>query len=171
MTGSAGSAAAPPMPRAGNGATVPLDRRVLRLWRIRAGAGVVAVVGATGGGLGVVAPAPVTALSVGLLASLSSAGAWWWTGAHWRRWRFRIGDDALHLDHGIVTRHRSTIPYHRVQHIDLEAGPLERWLGVTTLILRTASATSDATVPGIDAQLAETVRAEILTRIGTGDAV
>ena len=71
----------------------------------------------------------------------------------------------------MLTRRESTIPYHRVQHIDLEAGPLERRLGLTSLILRTASASSDSTVPGIDAGDAEALRARILALVGTGDAV
>lgn len=153
------------------GGLVPLERRVLSLWRIRAclGLGVwVAVVLAVSVGAGVVVVGVVAAL---VLAVTGGLAVRWWTALVWRSWQFRVGHGALHLRHGVLTRRESSIPYHRVQHIDLEAGPLERRMGLTSLILRTASASSDSTVPGIDAGDAEALRARILALVGTGDAV
>lgn len=150
---------------------VQLERRVLSLWRLRAAivlATWVALVLAASVGLGRAVPGVVVALALALAGGLLVR---WWTALVWRAWHFRIGDGALHLRHGVLTRRESTIPYHRVQHIDLEAGPLERRMGLTSLILRTASASSDSTVPGIDAAEAEALRARILALVGTGDAV
>jgi len=152
-------------------ALVPLERRVLSLWRIRAtlalGAAV-ALVLAAGAGAGAWLAAGVVAASLAVGGGLLVR---WWTGLVWRAWQFRIGDGALHLRHGVLTRRESTIPLHRVQHIDLEAGPLERRLRLTSLVLRTASASSDSTIPGIDASEAEELRARILALVGTGDAL
>lgn len=149
---------------------VPLEHRVLVLWRIRIGlvigptALVVAVVGSIAG-------SPALALgSVLVVGGIVGGLAWWWTALVWRSWRFEVGDEALRLDHGVLTRRMSTIPFHRVQHIDLEAGPIERRLRLTTLVLRTASASSDSTVPGIDSAEAEVLRRRILSLVGTGDA-
>ena len=150
---------------------VPLERRVLVLWRIR---------GALATALPVVASAVLTGLVGGpivglvVLVGLTVAVAallWWWTGLVWRSWRFAVGNGVLELRHGVLTRRESTIPFHRVQHIDTEAGPLERRLGLTTFVLRTASASSDSTVPGIDAGHAEELRLRILALVGTGDAL
>ena len=151
-------------------AAVALERRVLRLWRMRIGLVLVPAV---------VAVALITTVAGGVavgvaVAVITGGGAgglgWWWTGVVWRSWEFRIGEDALHLRHGVLTRRISTIPYHRVQHIDTEAGPLERRFGLTTFVLRTASASSDSTVPGIDAAHAEALRVQILALVGSGDA-
>lgn len=149
---------------------VPLERRVLHLWRIRFGLGltpivlVATVIAVVGGG-------PVVGAGVlAVLAAVVVLGGRWWTALVWRAWRFRVAPHALELRHGVLVRRESTIPFHRVQHIDTEAGPLERWLGLTTLVLRTASASSDATVPGIDAQHADELRSRILALVGTGDA-
>lgn len=150
---------------------VPLERRVLSLWRIRASLALglwVAVVLAGSAGVGAVVPGLLVAVVLAVVGGLLVR---WWTGLVWRSWQFRVGEGALHLRHGVVSRRESTIPYHRVQHIDLEAGPLERRLGLTSLILRTASASSDSTVPGIDAGEADALRARILRLVGTGDAV
>lgn len=154
-----------------DGDLVPLERRVLSLWRIRASIALgvwVSLVLATSAGLGAALWGVLGALSLAVVGGLL---VWWWTSLVWRAWQFRVGEGALHLRHGVLTRRESTIPYHRVQHIDLEAGPLERRMGLTSLILRTASASSDSVVPGIDATEAETLRARILALVGTGDAV
>lgn len=150
---------------------IPLERRVLRLWRIRAALAIVPLlVGATA--LVAVLVDPLVAAAVAVVGGAGAAAlAWWWTALVWRSWRFRVGEGALELRHGVLTRHESTIPFHRVQHIDTEAGPLERRLGLTTFVLRTASASSDSTVPGIDAAHAEALRTRILALVGTGDAL
>lgn len=149
---------------------VPLEPRVLVLWRIRAGLVVAVAAGSCALVAGLTSPAAVTVAVVAVVALLAGGLAWWWTGLVWRSWRFEVGAHALRLRHGVLTRRASTIPYHRVQHIDLEAGPLERRLRLTTLVLRTASASTDSTVPGIDSTDAETLRSQILALVGTGDA-
>lgn len=149
---------------------VPLEPRVLRLWRIRAALLVVPLTLLPL--VGLFADASVLAVVIGVTAVGVVGGglAAWWTHLVWRAWQFRVGERALHLRHGVLTRHESTIPFHRVQHIDLEAGPVERRLGLTTLVLRTASASSDSAVPGIDAEHADELRTRILALVGTGDA-
>jgi hypothetical protein len=147
---------------------VPLERRVLTLWRMRAAlvlAAAVALVVAGSAGAGAWLPGVAAGAVVGLGGGLAVR---WWTALVWRAWRFALGGGALHLRHGVVTRRESTVPFHRVQHIDLEAGPLERRLGLTSLVLRTASASTDSTIPGIDAGEAEALRARILALVGSG---
>ena len=152
-------------------ALVPLERRVLRLWRIRAGLVAGPAVGVSAVLVTLAAGVPAGVASLAVLAVVVGGAIWWWTGLVWGSWRFEVGDAALELRHGVFTRRESTIPLHRVQHIDTEAGPLERRLGLTTLVLRTASASSDSSVPGIDAAEAEQLRTRILALVGTGDAV
>ena len=149
---------------------VPLERRVLTLWRVRVGLTLTATTLVLFGTLAVLGPVLVAAGVTLVLSAALAVGSWWWTGLVWRSWKFRVGDGALHLRHGVVVRHASTIPFHRVQHIDTETGPLERRFGLTTFVLRTASASSDSTVPGIDASRAEELRERILALVGSGDA-
>ena len=149
---------------------VRLDPRVLTLWRLRLSM-VAAVVVVVCFAAVLVAAGPAVAAGATLsVGAALMALAWWWTGLVWRSWEFRVTDGALHLRHGVVVRHVSTIPLHRVQHIDTEAGPLERRLGLATFVLRTASASSDSTVPGIEAAHAEELRGRILALVGSGDA-
>ena len=171
MSGPAMSGPATGVPGTGGSpGQVPLEHRVLVLWRIRAAVGVSAVSLIACVIAALTAPAPAAIAVVAIVVLLAGGFAWWWTGLVWRSWRFEVGTASLHLRHGVFTRRASTIPFHRVQHIDLEAGPLERRLRLTTLVLRTASASTDSTVPGIDSTDAEAVRDRILALVGTGDA-
>jgi membrane protein YdbS with pleckstrin-like domain len=97
--------------------------------------------------------------------------AWWWARADYRNWRYLLADDVLELRHGVVRRVHSAIPYFRVQHIDITQGPLERAMGIARLVIHTASAATDAAIPGIGRGEADELRRMILARTGSGDAV
>jgi membrane protein YdbS with pleckstrin-like domain len=154
----------------------PLDRRVVLLWTVQEALGYLALalavlavdVGARLAGTGVPGP---PGLAAGLLAVAGAVAAWWLPRASWRRWRYQVADDALELRHGVLRRVHSAIPYFRVQHIDVTQGPVERAIGLARLVVHTASAGTDATIPGIAAGDAEALRRLILARAGTGDAV
>jgi hypothetical protein len=45
-----------------------------------------------------------------------------------------------------------------MQLVDVTAGPIDRWLGITTVQLHTAAATTDATIPGLEPDIAAAVR-------------
>lgn len=90
---------------------------------------------------------------------------------HWTFWWWGVGDGALELGHGVVIRHSSYVPYHRIQQIDVERGPLERAVGLAQLTVHTASATTDATIPGLALEQARTLRQHLLERAGRDDGV
>ena len=50
---------------------------------------------------------------------------------------------------GIMWRTLVAVPYGRLQYVDINAGPLQRMLGLTTIQLHTASASTDANLPGL----------------------
>ena len=110
-------------------------------------------------------------LVAGLVAVLGGLAAWWLPRASYRHWSYQVATDALELRHGVVRRVHSAIPYFRVQHIDVAQGPVERAVGLARLVVHTASAGTDATIPGIAAGDAEGLRRLILARTGHGDAV
>ncbi len=149
-----------------------LHRAVLVLWRVQAlvAAAVVAVplvsVGALAGDLpGALRAALVAAAAAGLVLAV------WLPGLVYRGWRYRLGGEALELRHGVLTVRRSVVPYFRVQHVDLEQGPLERALGLARLKVHTASAGTDASLPGVELARAEEVRRLVLDRAEVGDGV
>ncbi len=84
--------------------------------------------------------------------------AWWLIGRRCRSWGFAERDDDLLVTRGILFRRLVVVPYGRMQLVDLKAGPIDRWLGITTVQLHTAAATTDASIPGLPPEVAAGVR-------------
>jgi uncharacterized protein len=83
-----------------------------------------------------------------------------------RRWGYARQGDELHVKHGVVTHTETSVSFHRVQHIDVAQGPLERMCGVTRLVLNTAgTAHSQISLPGLTRETAEALRDEIRAHI------
>jgi hypothetical protein len=87
------------------------------------------------------------------------------------RWRYELAETTLELRRGVLVHTHTAIPYFRVQHIDITRSPFERALGLSQLVVRTAAASTDATIPGVAAADADELRRVILSRTGHGDAV
>jgi membrane protein YdbS with pleckstrin-like domain len=153
-----------------------LDPKQVQVWRVGwglAGAAVVAaglsaelLVRLLDGGW----PLPPGALP-GALALLVVALVWLVPPVAFDRWRYELADATLELHRGVVVHTHTAIPYFRVQHIDITRSPIERALGLSQLVVRTAAASTDATIPGVAVADADELRRVILARTGRGDAV
>jgi uncharacterized protein len=84
--------------------------------------------------------------------------------ARYRRWRWRLAPLALELRYGVLVHRHESVPYFRIQQIDVAQGPLDRLLGLATLQVTTASASGSVALPGITAADAPQFRAELLAR-------
>lgn len=89
----------------------------------------------------------------------------------WSRRTWRLGDVALELRRGVVVDRAVSIPYHRIQQIDVESGPIDRMIGLCRLLVRTAAATTDAAIPGLELEDATRIRTRLLILSGIDDAV
>lgn len=89
----------------------------------------------------------------------------------YRYWSWVTTEDAVEIRHGVINRHVSVVPYHRIQQIDIDRDPIERMLGIATLVLRSAAATTDAKIPGIALDDCDAFRRALLARTGSDDAV
>jgi membrane protein YdbS with pleckstrin-like domain len=73
-----------------------------------------------------------------------------WVVLYYRIWVYQIRDDAIYLERGVVTHVRTLVPYVRIQHVDTSRGPVERLLGLSTLVVYTAgSRGADVSIPGL----------------------
>lgn len=81
------------------------------------------------------------------------AAAWLLLRLPLRRWRARgytDGPDALRVVRGLWWRRDITVPFGRVQHLDVTQDPLERLFGLGTLVLHTAgNHNSSVALPGL----------------------
>ena len=84
----------------------------------------------------------------------------------YRAWGYREEEDELHIGHGLLVRVSTVVPFGRVQHIDITHGPIERRLGLATLVLHTAGTRSAAvSLPGLLEPVAEQMRDRIRAKI------
>jgi membrane protein YdbS with pleckstrin-like domain len=147
----------------------PLDERVLTVWRLAA----------------TVRLAPPLLL-IAVLAAARVPGPWWTGPAlaslalgltigplqalRWRVFRWELTADAIELHHGVFVRRHVTVPFFRMQQIDVIEGPLERLVGLATLVVTTASAGGSVSLPGIASRVAPDLRRELVARASVATA-
>ncbi len=79
---------------------------------------------------------------------------------------YQISADRLRVVRGLLFRYDTVVPFSRVQHIDVNQGPLERFFGIATLTLHTAGNHNAAVaLPGLGEPLAREMREEIRAHI------
>lgn len=108
-----------------------------------------------------------------------------WTGAVWvpaalviaylvlylpmRRYATRgysLVDERLRVVRGVLFRSDTIVPFGRVQHIDVDQGPLERGFGLATLTVHTAgSHNASVSLPGLAHETALAMREDIRAAI------
>jgi membrane protein YdbS with pleckstrin-like domain len=82
-----------------------------------------------------------------------------------KAWGYAERDNDLLVRHGLLVRRLSIVPYARMQFVDVTAGPLGRAFRLATVQLHTASAASDAKIPGLPPDEAARLR-DRLTALG-----
>lgn len=75
---------------------------------------------------------------------------------------FLMRDDDLLVRRGMLFRRFVSVPYGRMQVVDITQGPVERMLDLRTLKFVTAAATSAVTIPGLPGSDAEVLRDELV---------
>lgn len=90
----------------------------------------------------------------------------------YRSWQYEIRADALYLERGVFTHVKTVVPFVRVQHIDTSRDPVDRAIGLSSLVVFTAgSRGADVTIPGLPPGEAEDLqsRLKVLAKESTGD--
>jgi uncharacterized protein len=73
-------------------------------------------------------------------------------------------EDDLLIRRGIFFQRTLVVPYGRMQYVDIAVGPVERPLGLCTLKLHTASAATNAEIPGLPASEGARLREQLSAR-------
>lgn len=89
----------------------------------------------------------------------------------YKRWGFALDADCLRIVHGFLFRDDTVVPLGRVQHIDVNQGPIMRRYGLATLTVHTAgNANASVSLPGLAHADAVAMREAIRARIKAGQA-
>ena len=120
----------------------------------------VAILTAVGTAIIGAAGAPVE-LGVVVLVALFVLGTAWVV-MRYRVWVYQVREDSLYLERGVLVHRRTHVPYVRIQHVDTSRGPLERWLGLSTLVVYTAgSRGADVSIPGLEPDEAQDLQQRV----------
>ena len=92
------------------------------------------------------------------LAVVSYLWLLWYLARRTLSWGYAEREDDLLVKRGFMFKRLVIVPYGRMQLVDLRAGPIDRALGIATLQLHTAAATTDAVIPGLVPEVAAALR-------------
>lgn len=98
-------------------------------------------------------------VGLGLALLLAAAVGWYVVVPRMvRSWRYAEREEDLLVSHGRLIRRLTVVPYGRMQVIEVSAGPVSARLGIATVTLVTASASTDAKIPGVPVAVAHELR-------------
>lgn len=100
-----------------------------------------------------------------VVVALAVVWVWWLVPRQVRAYGYAEREDDLLVRKGVMFRSLVVVPYGRMQFTDVSSGPLTRKLGIAEVKLHTASASTDATIPGLPEAEAARVK-DRLTQIG-----
>lgn len=106
------------------------------------------------------------------VAALGVAWTVWVPAASYRHFTYQVGDVDVRVMHGWWTRRVAVVLHSRIQHVDTRQGPVERAMGLATVVIYTAGSVGAMVgIPGLAAGEAEALRDRLAHLSGTDDAV
>lgn len=89
----------------------------------------------------------------------------------YRQWGYIISEDRVDIRHGIFFIQRTIIPIVRIQHVTITQGPINRKLGVSTILINTASGVFK--IEGLSDEnaglIADSLKSRLITRMNQND--
>lgn len=93
---------------------------------------------------------------------------------YWRRFEYRVGANEIRIDSGILNRTHRSIPFDRIQDVDIRQGPVARLLGLARVEFETGGSaggkSDDGALAAISLDRAEALREQIRARRGAPSA-
>ncbi|KKW06259.1 MAG: hypothetical protein UY40_C0001G0037 [candidate division CPR1 bacterium GW2011_GWC1_49_13] len=87
----------------------------------------------------------------------------------WKNYQYEIAPEAFKKELGIIQKKYVSIPYNRIQNVDINRGMLSRILGLSDLQIQTAGMSgvigSEGHLPGLSQQDAEKLRDELIKKV------
>ena len=102
------------------------------------------------------------ALAGSAAALVFGATGWVLADLHYRAWRWGLDERWLEARHGVFVRSTQIVPRTRVQTLTTRTGPLDRWLGLTTVVVHTAGThTPNLVIPHVGPEAVARLRREL----------
>lgn len=98
--------------------------------------------------------------------------AYVWARLSYRFYRYELTEDSFKTEKGVIYKTYVTLPYERIQNVDIYRGIMARLLGLSDIHIQTAGISyagkygrsSEGRLPGLSRQDAEQLRDELIRR-------
>ena len=149
-----------------------LSEKAITLWRVTTlGRGALITAVLVGAEIVIGLPLPTGVLG-GAAAVLTLIAVATLPRLRWQAWGFALRERDLYMRHGVIFRTTSIVPHARIQHVDTRHGPVDRWLGLASVVVFTAgNRGAILSIPALEADEAEEIRDQLAAQSGVGDAV
>jgi putative membrane protein len=91
---------------------------------------------------------------------------------YWTRFEYRVGENEIRIDSGILSRTHRSIPFDRIQDVDITQGPVARLLGLAKVKFETggssAAGDDEGVLQAIALERAQELRALVRARRSSG---
>lgn len=96
-----------------------------------------------------------------------------WSQLSYHFYKYELREDGFRIEHGVIWKKYVTIPYERIQNVDIYRGLLARLLGLSDLNIQTAGMStpvgsyggaSEGRLPGLSPEVAEELRDELIKK-------
>jgi len=74
---------------------------------------------------------------------------WLWISSYFKSIKYMVSDDFIRIQKGVFWKGLSTIPFEKVQNIEIHQGPIERSFGLGKILVHTAGYSGQTTAEGI----------------------
>jgi len=114
-------------------------------------------------------------LTILLIFALFIIIFYYWAKLTYYFWKYEITEDAVRIERGVVWKKYISIPYERIQNVDIYRGVLARIFGLSALNIQTAGysggggrygllLTPEGNLPGLSVDIAEKLRDDLIKR-------
>ena len=84
----------------------------------------------------------------------------------YERLRYYLSEESFNVQAGYLFWHQTAVPLNRIQHVEVDQGPLQRFFGLASLTVFTAGTTgSDLELAGISTEQAQRLKAQLITHV------
>ena len=109
-----------------------------------------------------------------VLAIFYIAFCYLWAVLSYRFWGYELTKNSLKIEKGVIWKKYISIPYQRIQNVDIYRGVLARILGLSDLQVQTAGYSApgkqgmatEGRLPGLDTKVAEDLRDKLVGKVG-----
>lgn len=91
----------------------------------------------------------------------------------YKYWKYQLAETSIRIEKGVIWKKYISIPYNRIQNVDIYRGIIARLLGLSDVHIQTAGYSgqrrpgfaSEGRLPGLDIPVAEQLRDDLISKI------